>query len=142
VPDHTVFVLGAGASLAAAQARRPVHDGEHPPLDANFFRRVAKYRRSDYRDNAGNPLFPKVEARARALGEPDIASRDVSLEAYLGRLYFSVQQDPLAASVRDYFTLVDLYAREVIGTTEWMIRRRAARRKDELLRRMLQMELW
>jgi hypothetical protein len=142
VAEHTVFVLGAGASLAEATARRPVQEAEHPPLDANFFERVAKYRPDEYTDQSGASLFQRIRSGARVLGEPDLGTTPgVSLEEYLGQLYFSVQNNPLKASVRDYFTLVDLYSREVIRTTEWMVGKRASRRENELLRRMLQREL-
>jgi hypothetical protein len=110
-------------------------------LDANFFARVAKYRPHRYRDTSGSRLLERVQRTARNLGEPDLVSGGNTLEQYLGQVYFTVQHDPALAGVRDYFTGVDLYAREVIATTEWMIGRRAGRRDDELLRRMLQREL-
>jgi hypothetical protein len=135
---HTVFVVGAGASLAEAFARRPVQASQHPPLDADFFSRVARYRSTAYRDNAGHSLYAAVQRTAAGLG---VEVTGTSLEDHLGRFYFNFQHNPLRASVRDYFTLVDLYAREVIGTTEWMIGHRASRRSDELLRRMLQVEI-
>lgn len=143
MPPDTVFVLGAGASLAEAQARRPVQLRDHPPLDANFFSRVAQYRPDEYRDRSGKSLWSSVARTAERLGERDLgtAARAVSLEGHLGRLYFNVQHNPLSSGITDYFTLVDLYAREVIGTTEWMVGKRAARRSAELLRRMLQVEL-
>lgn len=101
---------------------------EHPPLDANFFQRVARYRRT--------PLFNAVQAQASRLGISDLARMDspVSLEDYLGRLYFNVHHDPLKASVRAYFELIDLYAWEVIGTTQWMIG------KSGLMKRVLEKE--
>jgi hypothetical protein len=140
-PD-VVFVLGAGASLAEAQARRPVQAKQHPPLDATFFSRVAAYRPDEYRDRAGQSLWASVSRTAERMGEPDLgsSSQRVSLESHLGRLYFNVQHNPIASGVSDYFRMVDLYAREVIGTTEWMIGHRPGRKK-ELLRRMLAVEL-
>ncbi len=112
---HTVFVVGAGASLGEAQARRPKQQHEHPPLDANFFRRKAYYR--------PNPLYTSVKEQATRLGVSDLARDDppVGLEDYLGRLYFNVQHNPRDASVQAYFQLIDLYAWEVIETTRWMI---------------------
>lgn len=114
-PTHTVFVVGAGASLAEAQARRAKWQNGHPPLDANFFRRKAKYRADD--------LYARVSRQAARLGVSDLARVDppVGLEDYLGRLYFNVQHNPRAASVRAYFELIDLYAWEVLQTTTWMI---------------------
>lgn len=137
-PGHSVFVVGAGASLAEAQARRPKRTREHPPLDATFFERVAT-RRTEYRDNTGASLYDRVERQARVLGESALTG--LGLEEFLGRLYFNVHHDPMRTSVRDYFTLVDLYAREVVGTTNWMIGRRPSRHRSELLRQMIQREL-
>ncbi len=110
-----MFVVGAGASLAEAQARRAKRQNEHPPLDADFFRRKAKYR--------SNALYERVQKQAAKLGVSDLAqdAPPVGLEDYLGRLYFNVQHNPQAASVRAYFELIDLYAWEVIETTAWMI---------------------
>lgn len=127
--QHTVFVLGAGASLGEAQDRRPVQTREHPPLDANFFQRVAKHQ--------NNALFRKVQAQAAQLGIDDLARTDapVGLEDYLGRLYFNVQHNPLRASVQAYFELIDLYAWEVLRTTNWMIG------KAGLIKRVLQKEI-
>jgi hypothetical protein len=120
-----------------------VQTRDHPPLDANFFQRVAKHRANRYRDDRGRSLYARLENIASSLGAPALAGTNpaVSLEEFLGRLYFGMQHDPLRSGVRDYFTLVDLYAREVVTTTEWMIRARPARREDELMRRMLQCEL-
>jgi hypothetical protein len=98
----------------------------HPPLDATFFQRVAKWRRRAYFDDGGASLYDRVARQAAALGVDDLAriSDPISLEEHLGRLYFNVHHDPRITGVRDYFTLVDLYAREVIGTTDWMIGKR------------------
>lgn len=60
--------------------------------------------------------------------------RPIGLEEYLGRLYFNVHHNPLAASVRAYFELIDLYAWEVIETTQWMIG------KPGLIKRVLEKE--
>lgn len=64
--DHTVLVLGAGASLAEAIDRRPKRDRDHPPLDITFFRRASKHRDSK--------LLRDVVAQAAAIGEPDLTS--------------------------------------------------------------------
>ena len=124
-----MFVLGAGASLGEAQDRRPVQTREHPPLDANFFQRVAKYH--------NDALFSRVQSQAERLGIDDLARTDapVGLEDYLGRLYFNVQHNPLRASVQAYFQLIDLYAWEVLRTTNWMIG------KAGLIKRVLQKEI-
>jgi hypothetical protein len=113
--EHVVFVLGAGASLAEAQDRRPTQRKHHPPLDANFFQQVAKHRPSE--------LFRRVQAQAVRLGVENLArtSPPIGLEEYLGRLYFNSQHNPLKTSVRAYFEMIDLYAWEVIITTNWMV---------------------
>lgn len=110
-----MLVLGAGASLAEAIARRPKKSKEHPPLDITFFQRAEKYRNS--------ALLSRVKAQADRLGEPDLTSamRPVSMESYLGRLFFNINHDPRTASVSSYFDAVDLYASEIISTTNWMI---------------------
>jgi len=127
--EHTVFVFGAGASLAEAVARRPKRRAEHPPLDSTFFRRVAEHRRS--------PLFNRVEAQARRLGFANLVAETppTRLETYLGRLFFEINHNPLSASVRAYFEALELYAREVTMTTNWMMQ------KAGLIRKVIQAEL-
>ncbi|MDX6670584.1 MAG: hypothetical protein QOI91_947 [Solirubrobacteraceae bacterium] len=65
----------------------------------------------------------------------------MSLESYLGRLYFNVNHNPLSASVQAYFDAVLLYTGEIIATTNWMmgkaglmkkVLRREAQRCDRL----------
>ena len=126
---HTVFVLGAGASLAEALHHRPKRSREHPPLDANLFRQKKRYREDG--------LYRRVQAQATKLGVADLAreSPPVGLEDYLGRLYFNVQHNPAQATVRAYFELIDLYAWEVVETTRWMVGRRG------LIKRVLQREI-
>ncbi len=122
-------MVGAGASLAEARARRRTWVKHHPPLDANFFRRVKKYR--------PGALYDRVQAQAARLGVADLARANpaVGLEDYLGRLYFNVHHNPRAVSVRAYFDLIDLYADEVVETTNWMVGTKG------LFVRMLQREL-
>jgi SIR2-like domain len=128
-PEHSVFVMGAGASLAEAQARRPTRTKEHPPLDANFFQRVAKHRSST--------LFRAVQRVAARLGVDDLARANpsVGLEEYLGRLFFNANHNPLSTSVREYYEAIDLYAWEVLATTNWMIG------KAGMIKRVLQREV-
>jgi hypothetical protein len=127
--EHVVFVLGAGASLAEAQDRRPTQKKHHPPLDANFFRQVAKYRPTSQ--------FEAVRAQAGRLGVDDLARTNppIGLEEYLGRLYFNTQHNPLKTSVRAYFQMIDLYAWEVMTTTNWMLG------KGGLIKKAIQKEL-
>jgi hypothetical protein len=129
VAEHTVIVIGAGASLAEAQNHRPARDRDHPPLDGTFFRRVSEYRPS--------PLLGRVEKQAIALGIPDLlgSAPPTRLESYLGRLYFEINHNPLAASVRAYFEAIELYAREVTMTTNWMMGR------SGLIKKLIQSEL-
>lgn len=127
--EHTVIVIGAGASLAEAADHKPVRDREHPPLDATFFRRVKQYRSS--------PLLERIERQANALGIPDLAGSNPAtrLESYLGRLYFEINHNPLAASVRAYFEAIELYASEITVTTNWMMGR------SGLIKKVIQTEL-
>jgi hypothetical protein len=113
--EHTVFVLGAGASLAEAMQRRPKRSKEYPPLDATFFRNADKH------GNKG--LLGKVAEQAAKLGEQDLTgdSPPVSLEAHLGRLYFEMNHNPIKVSTRSYFEAVTLYAWEITATTNWMM---------------------
>lgn len=124
-----MLVLGAGASLAEAVNRRPTRDRDHPPLDATFFRRAQRH--------GNTALLRRVVKQARLLGEPDLLAADpaVSLEAYLGRLYFEINHNPLKASAGAYFDAVDLYAREITATTNWLMG------KKGLIRKLIQAEL-
>ena len=71
------------------------------------------------------------------LGVENLArtSPPIGLEEYLGRLYFNSQHNPLKTSVRAYFEMIDLYAWEVIITTNWMVG------KGGLIKKAIQKEL-
>jgi hypothetical protein len=127
--EHTVFVLGAGASLAEAIARRPKRSKDHPPLDGTFFRHAADH------DDEG--LLRRVVGQAKRLGEHNLTGDDppVSLEAYLGRLFFEMHHNPLRTSTQAYFDAVTLYASEIVGTTNWMMG------KGGLIKKVIQKEL-
>lgn len=127
--EHTVLVLGAGASLAEAITRRPKRTKEHPPLDSTFFRNARRHRNVE--------LLHQVEAQAATLGERDLTgdSPPVSLEAHLGRLYFEINHNPLRASTQAYFDAVTLYAWEITATTNWMMG------KPGLMKKVIQNEL-
>jgi hypothetical protein len=114
---QTVLVLGAGASVAEAKGHRPKQDRDHPPLDANFFIRAARHTAPGRRRS--------IEAHARHLGQPDLCTTapSVSLEQYLGRLFFEMNADATDPNVRAYFNLVRWYAAELLTTTNWMMGR-------------------
>lgn len=124
-----MLVLGAGASLAEAMARRPRQTREWPPLDATFFRNATKHRNTE--------LLEKVVEQAGKLGEQDLTggSPAVSLEAHLGRLYFEMSHNPIKVSVQTYFDAVRLYAWEITATTNWMMG------KPGLMKKLIQNEL-
>ena len=127
--EHTVFVLGAGASVAEAMQRRPRRSKNYPPLDATFFRNAHQH--------GNTALLEKVVEQAAELGEQDLTgdSPPVSLEAHLGRLYFEMNHNPIKVSTRSYFEAVTLYAWEITATTNWMMG------KPGLMKRVIQSEL-
>jgi hypothetical protein len=126
---NTVLVLGAGASVAEAKRFRPSQDRDHPPLDSTFFMRVARHASKDR-------LKPILD-RAATLGQRDVCSavRQVSLEQYLGRLYFEMHNERTQENLEAYFDLVRLYAAELLTTTNWMAGRAGS------LARLLKAEL-
>lgn len=126
---RTVLVLGAGASVAEALHFRPKQHREHPPLDANFFRRVQK--------NADQALVRPVARQASAVGQSNLFRDDppVSLEQHLGRIFFAMRNEGTPASRTAYYDLVRLYQSELLSTTNWMIGRRGK------LRQLIQAEL-
>jgi hypothetical protein len=127
--EHTVFVLGAGASLAEAMQRRPKRPRGYPPLDATFFRNADKH--------GNTALLKRVVDQAEKLGELQLTgdSPPVSLEAHLGRLYFDLSHNPIKVGARAYFEAVTLYAREITATTNWMMG------KPGLMKQVIQSEL-
>lgn len=118
---HTVVVVGAGASVAEAKGHRPSRDGEHPPLDATFFERVGRHQ--------SGALLDRIVAHADDLGTPSILSSRLSLEQYLGRLFFEMQNRRTEANIGSYFDLVRLYCDELLSTTNWMIGRKGSLKK-------------
>ena len=118
-----MLVLGAGSSVAEAKGFRAKQDRDHPPLDANFFTRAARH--TDVRRRAA------IEAHAQKLGQGDLCatSPPVSLEQYLGRLFFEMNADATTTNVRAYFDLVRWYAAELLTTTNWMMGRSGSIKK-------------
>lgn len=130
LPDeHTVFVLGAGASLAEAMQRHPKRSKKWPPLDMTFFCNADRYRKT--------ALLHKVVEQAAELGEQNLTGTNppISLEAHLGRLYFEMSHNPIKVSTRSYFEAVNLYAREITATTNWMMG------KSGLMKKVIQSEI-
>lgn len=117
--------------MAEAKAHRPARDADHPPLDANFFERVARHQ-------SGSSLH-RIQAHAARLGHPALCdgSSRVSLEQYLGRLFFEMQHRHNEQNVGAYFDLIRLYTDELLATTGWMVGRSGSLKKvlDRLRRR-------
>lgn len=135
--DHTVLVLGAGASLAEAISHHPRRDRHHPPLDGNFFMRASRRIGLEPQRSERRRLLDRVVARASALGQRDLcgSSPPVSLEEYLGRLYFDMSTAANEANIASYYDLIRLYSSELLDTTNWMIGRTGA------IRRLIDREL-
>jgi hypothetical protein len=114
VPLNSVLVLGAGASVSEAKRHRPKRDRDRPPLDATFFRRVARH--------AHPSTLRAVVDHAAAIGQPDLCgtSPAVSLEEHLGRLYFALATGPSTDTRRAYYDLINLYSDELRQTTSWL----------------------
>ena len=115
--------------MAEAKGFRPKQDRDHPPLDFTFFMRAARH----VTDGDLGPIL----RRAEQLGQPDLCSavRPVSMEQYLGRLYFEMNNSPTDGNLRAYFDLVRLYAAELLTTTNWMMGRKGS--ISRLIRREL-----
>jgi hypothetical protein len=133
-----VLVLGAGASLAEAIGHHPKRDRQHPPLDMNFFMRVARRiiaERSPL--SARHQMLNRIIARATALGQSDLCGSGpaVSLEAHLGRLFYDMNSSANTANIQAYYDLVRLYNSELLDTTNWMIGR------NGVIRRLVDREL-
>ncbi len=94
---------------------------DHPPLDVNFFQKISAHLR-------GRAELTRVIEHAERLSQPDLCSstQPVSLEQYLGRLYFEMSTNPSSANVGAYYDLVRLYAAELLTTTNWMVGRRGS----------------
>jgi hypothetical protein len=129
ISRETVFVMGAGASVAEAIAHRPKRDRDHPPLDATFFQRAPRH--------ALPTLLRRVEGHAEELGQLHLtdAVPPVSLEQHLGRLYFEMQRRPTDDNVGAYYDLINLYSDELLETTSWMAGRSGP------IRRVIETEL-
>jgi len=135
--SRTVLVLGAGASLSEAIGHHPKRDRDYPPLDGNFFQRVARRIRLESRTSDRARLLSRVVTRAEALGQQDLCGSgpSVSLEAHLGRLFFDLNTAATEANIQSYYDLIRLYNSELLATTNWMIGR------NGVIRRVIQREL-
>jgi len=100
-------------------ARHRKWEKDRPPLDADFFRRAKKAGREPN-------LIRRVATYANSMShvDPFESKAATSLEHYLGLLYFRLLQRPSAADKRAYFDLLQLYNRELLSTTNWLVGRR------------------
>jgi hypothetical protein len=132
--EHTVVIMGAGATLAEALFHRPRRDSEHPPLDRNFFERAERRVRSEGPSSQRARLLRRIVARADALGQTNLCGSNpsVSLEEHLGRLFFELNTSATHTNIQCYYDLVRLYNSELLITTNWLVGR------NGVMRRLLQ----
>ena len=130
-----VAIIGAGASVAEAASHRPVHTAEHPPLDTNFFSKVAEL--------GPLPLRATLSTFAASAGIPDPFARpEPRMEQFFGDIYFElVDSDGVAreAALDAYRALLRLYTRVLAGTTNWLHDRRLGA-IGRLMRDVVQLE--
>lgn len=113
---NITIVVGAGASLANAQHFRPERmQDTHPPLDVTFFKTLRE---------RGIGLTPALRSYFRRLTGRDprpSLTDEIRMEDFFKDLYFDFQESPNDESLRAAYTdLIDLYARLIRETTNWL----------------------
>ncbi len=111
------IILGAGASLANGAHFRPVQDKHHPPLDYTFFSRIRRL-------GIEIPLELQRYARTLPSGSPfESAGREERMETFFRDMFYDFldRGDKEAMVRRAYLQLVDIYARVIRETTNWML---------------------
>lgn len=110
-----VAILGAGASAAEAASHRPQQTREHPPLDTNFFSKVAQL---------DPPLRSSLILQCRSMGIPNpFQGPEPRMEQVFGDIYFEVVEGRGKAqevALDGYRTLLRVYGRVLAQTTNWM----------------------
>jgi hypothetical protein len=108
------LVLGAGASFANAQKYRPVRQQKTlPPLDYTFFGKIA---------DLGIPIPTQLRSYARELPTGNPFEAGGRMEEFLRDLFhdFLSEEDPNSTTVGAYRQMIEIYARVLRMTTDWM----------------------
>lgn len=124
------LIVGAGASLAQAQYRRPGRTKNHPPLDTTFFPKVRSLR-----------LHVPRTLRTYAASYPGVDPFDpaaddgtLRMEEFLKDLFFDFQESSGRGPARKAFPqFVELYASVLRQTTGWMASRHTGGPLGQLL---------
>lgn len=115
---RTVLLLGAGASVSQAASYRPKRSLEHPPLDANFFRKtLALAKRHPDVGASVSSLRIATQGSAR-FGNPFEGSGP-SLEQFFADVYYEVASMRSASAFKVFLELLHLYVRTLSATTNW-----------------------
>jgi hypothetical protein len=134
---HRVLVVGAGGSLAQAKGFRPVRAGvRRPPLDLDFFERVVLLAEESVRVTQALNRFRAGLRRVGSLPDPWLPVPS-SLEQFFADVYYEVATTRSADLYDVFIALLDLYARVLEETTNWMAIRPRAGPIGRLLREEL-----
>lgn len=134
---RTVVLMGAGSSLAHAIDARPSRRSEHPPLDADFFPRVADLSRRNEDVELRMAALESAIRRSRMFPDPWTKPYP-SMEQFFADVYYEVAGDS-AAAFRVFVELLHLYAVVLGVTTNWMACKSRSGLLGRLLRREIQM---
>jgi hypothetical protein len=116
---NTVLIVGAGGSLAEAIFHRPRRTGDHPPLDATFFRCARSVAGRHQTVTTALQQFRSALATSAQLPDPFTHEPD-SLEQYFADIYYEVAATRSSPEFSAYVALVRLYSRVLGATTGWM----------------------
>lgn len=132
-----VLVIGAGGTVAQARSFRPVRVGPQlPPLDLDFFTRC------DDLVAHSQPVAQAVRRLRRALAQAGTFADPwvpvpVSLEQQFADAYYEVARTRDRDVFEVFISLLDLYARVIEETTNWM----AGRPRSGVIGRLLRLEI-
>jgi hypothetical protein len=130
---QTVIVIGAGGSLAQASSLRPSRAKDHPPLDADFFRKselLAKTMPGVKKELDNFLARLKLAGQFTSPFEPVTAP----LEQFFADVYYEVASQRRKPAFDVLVGLMRLYAQVLAETTNWMAVHQGLGALDKLLR--------
>jgi hypothetical protein len=138
VPVPTVVVVGAGGSLAQALSlRRRWRLREQPPLDGDFFMRIALLAEHDEDLRLRVSTLREKVAATQGLVQDPWTVPHMRMEQFFADVYYEVASARSAQVIPVYLDLLGLYVEVLCQTTNWV----AVHPRTGCLDHLLQLEV-
>ncbi len=128
-----MIVIGAGGSVAQAASLRPSRHKDHPPLDADFFRKAETLAVSSASVKKElDHLLNRLDQDGQFINP--LRPVSAPLEQFFADVYYEVASQKRKSAFDVLISLMRLYAQVLAETTNWMAMHQSLGSLDKLLR--------